>query len=207
MGQPALFSPCRIGTLEIRNRLVMSPMETSYATREGLPSSRTIHYYEARARGGVGLITLGACTIDERHREVPNAIHFGSDDVIEAHRALTERVHAHGAAVQPQLVHPGPDGLAPFLSGTASVGPSVIPSYLTGVPSRELAVEEVRTAGGGDVLGRGERGDEQGDEGHEGEFAGHEILLTVGADHGSSLAIRYSRRDAGRSPRGGGRSR
>jgi len=139
-----LFTPCRIGSLELRNRLVMSPMETSYATREGLPSPRTIHYFAARARGGVGLITLGACTIDARHREVPNALHFGSDDVVAAHRELTGKIHSHGAAVQPQLVHPGPDGLAPFLSGIPSVGPSVIPSYLTGVPSRELSTAEIR---------------------------------------------------------------
>ena len=59
-----LFSPIRIGSLELRNRLVMSPMETGFGTREGLPSPRTLAYFEARAKGGVGLITLGACTVD-----------------------------------------------------------------------------------------------------------------------------------------------
>jgi 2,4-dienoyl-CoA reductase (NADPH2) len=138
-----LFSPIRIGALELRNRLVMSPMETAFGTRAGLPSPRSLAYFEARARGGVGLITLGACTIDPRHKEVPSSLHFGSDDVIEAHRRLTERVHAHGARVQPQLVHAGPDGLAPFLSGTPSLGPSVIPNYLTGIPCRELEAAEI----------------------------------------------------------------
>jgi 2,4-dienoyl-CoA reductase (NADPH2) len=129
--------------MELRNRLVMSPMESCYATREGLPSTRYGAYLEARARGGVGLITLGASTVDPRHREVPNSIHFGGDEVIDVHRALTDRIHAHGARVQPQLVHPGPDGLGPFLSGTPSVGPSVIPSYLTGTPCRELDAGEL----------------------------------------------------------------
>jgi 2,4-dienoyl-CoA reductase (NADPH2) len=140
---PTLFSPVRIGSMELRNRLVMSPMETSYGSRQGLPTPRAIAYFEARARGGVALVTLGACTIDARHPEVPNTLHFGSDDVVEAHRALTDRIHAHGGKVQPQLVHPGPDGLAPFVSGIPSIGPSVIPSYLTGVPSRELALDEI----------------------------------------------------------------
>ena len=140
---PTLFSPVRIGAMELRNRLVMSPMETGYATREGLPSSRTLAYFEARARGGVGLITLGACSIDARHREVPRSLHFGAEDVVEAHRELTDRVHEHGAKVQPQLVHPGPDGLAPYLSATPNVGPSVIPSYLTGIPCRELVANEL----------------------------------------------------------------
>lgn len=140
---PHLFSPVTIGSLTLRNRLVMSPMETCYATRDGLPSPRSIAYYEARARGGVGLVTLGACTVDARHREVPNSIDFARDEVLDAHRELTRRVHAHGAKIQPQLVHPGPDGLAPYLSGVPNVGPSVIPSYLTGVPCRELAAEEL----------------------------------------------------------------
>jgi len=140
---PHLFSPVSIGGLTLRNRLVMSPMETCYATPDGTPSPRTIAYYEARARGGIGLITLGACTIDPRHREVPNSIDFGRDEVLGAHRELTERVHAHGARIQPQLVHPGPDGLAPYLSDLPNLGPSVIPSYLTGIPCRELALEEL----------------------------------------------------------------
>jgi 2,4-dienoyl-CoA reductase (NADPH2) len=138
-----LFSPIRIGTLELPNRLVMSPMTTGYAGRDLLPSPRLLAYLEARARGGVGLITLEACSVDRRHREVPRSMHFSDDSVIEAHRSLSDRVHAAGAKVQPQLVHPGPDGLAPFLEKIPSLGPSVIPSYLTGTPSRELGVEEI----------------------------------------------------------------
>ena len=143
MAFPQLFTPIRIGTMELRNRLVMSPMETGYAQKDGLPSSRTIAYYEARARGGVGLITLGACTVDDAHREVPRSMDFARDEVVEAHRELTDRVHEHGARIQPQLVHPGPDGLAPYLSGLPNLGPSVIPSYLTGVACRELEASEL----------------------------------------------------------------
>ncbi|MBJ17914.1 MAG: FAD-dependent oxidoreductase [bacterium] len=140
---PNLFSPLRIGGLELANRLVMSPMENCYASREGIPSERSKAYFEARAKGGVGLITLGACTIDEKHREVLRTIDFGRDDVIAAHRELTNRVHAHGARIQPQLVHPGPDGLAPYLSGIPNIGPSVIPSYITGIPCKELEEAEL----------------------------------------------------------------
>jgi 2,4-dienoyl-CoA reductase (NADPH2) len=138
-----LFSPLRIGSMQLRNRLVMSPMETGFGTREGLPSPRTLAYFEARARGGVGLITLGACTIDPVHKEVPTTLHFGSDDVIDAHRGLAERAHEHGARIQPQLMHAGPDSLSPLLSGTESLGPSVIPHYLTGTPCRALAEAEI----------------------------------------------------------------
>ena len=138
-----LFEPIQIGRLQLRNRLVMSPMTTGYASFEGLPTPRLVEFLAARARGGVGLVTLEACVVDRRHREVPQSMHFSSDDVIDAHRALVDAVHAHGAAVQPQIVHAGPDALSPQLERIHSLGPSVIPSYLTGTPSRALEADEL----------------------------------------------------------------
>lgn len=126
-----------------RNRIVMSPMETMYGTPDGLPSERTIAYVEARAAGGVGLITLGATGIDHRHPETPGGLHIGTDDGIAVHRRLVEAVHEHGARIQPQIVHAGPDGLGPEMHGVTSLGPSVIPSYLTGRPSSEMTTDQI----------------------------------------------------------------
>ncbi|HEX5142239.1 MAG TPA: FAD-dependent oxidoreductase [Mycobacterium sp.] len=138
-----LMSPGRIGSMELRNRLVMSPMETMYGTPEGLPSPRTIAYFTARAAGGVGLITVGATGIDPQHPETPGGLHIGTDDAIAAHRDLVDAVHAHGAKIQPQIVHAGPDGLGPEMYGVASLGPSIIPSYLTGNPSQAAGPEQI----------------------------------------------------------------
>ena len=140
---PHLLQPGRIGTLALRNRLVMSPMETMYGTPDGLPSQRTRDYFAARAKGGVGLITLGATGIDHRHPETPGGLHLGTDESVGAHRALVEVVHEHGAKIQPQIVHAGPDGLGPEMHGVTSLGPSVIPSYLTGRPSVEINTEQL----------------------------------------------------------------
>lgn len=138
-GFPRLMSPVAIGGMQLRNRLVMSPMETLYGTREGLPSPRTLAYFDARARGGVGLVTLGATSIDPRHPETPGGLQIGGDAAIAPHRELVACVHAHGAKIQPQIAHAGPDGLGPQLHGIPALGPSVIPSYLTGTPSLELS--------------------------------------------------------------------
>ena len=139
-----LWQPIHIGSLTLRNRIVMSPMENQFATPDGQPTERLIDYFEARARGGVGLITLGASAIDARHKEVPSSIHFADDSVIANHRALTEAVHAHGAKIQPQLAHAGPDGLGPEMHGVEALGPSAIQSYLTGTSSREITAEQFR---------------------------------------------------------------
>ncbi|CPR11288.1 NADPH-dependent 2,4-dienoyl-CoA reductase [Mycobacterium bohemicum DSM 44277] len=138
------MAPGRIGAMTVRNRLVMSPMETMYGTPDGLPSERTRDYFAARARGGVGLITLGATGVDHRHPETPGGLHLATDAAVDAHRALVEVVHEHGARIQPQLVHAGPDGLGPEIFGVTSLGPSVIPSYLTGRPSAEISPQQLR---------------------------------------------------------------
>lgn len=129
--------------MTVRNRLVMSPMETMYGTPDGLPSQRTRDYFAARARGGVGLITVGATGIDPAHPETPGGLHLGTDAAVEAHRALVDAVHEHGARIQPQIVHAGPDGLGPEMHGVTSLGPSVIPSYLTGRPSADVTREQL----------------------------------------------------------------
>ena len=128
--------------MTVRNRLVMSPMETMYGTPDGLPSERTRDYFAARANGGVGLITVGATGIDHHHPETPGGLHLGTDAAVDAHRALVEALHEHGAKIQPQIVHAGPDGLGPEMYGVTSIGPSVIPSYLTGRPSAEVTREQ-----------------------------------------------------------------
>ena len=129
--------------MTVRNRIVMSPMETMYGTPDGLPSERTRDYFAARAKGGVGLITLGATGIDHHHPETPGGLHLATDDAVDAHRALVEVVHEHGAKIQPQIVHAGPDGLGPEIFGVTSLGPSVIPSYLTGRPSVEITAQQL----------------------------------------------------------------
>ena len=97
--------------MTVRNRLVMSPMETMYGTPDGLPSERTRDYFAAPRQGRCRLITVRATGIDHHHPETPGGLHRGTDAAVDAHRALVEAVHEHGAKIQPQIVHAGPDGL------------------------------------------------------------------------------------------------
>lgn len=129
--------------MTLRNRIVMSPMETMYGTPEGHPSDRTVAHFATRAAGGVGLVTVGATGIDPQHPETPGGLQIGTADSVAAHRRLVDAVHAHGARIQPQLVHAGPDGLGPEMFGVTSLGPSVIGSYLTGRPSAEASKEQI----------------------------------------------------------------
>jgi 2,4-dienoyl-CoA reductase-like NADH-dependent reductase (Old Yellow Enzyme family) len=58
-----LFNPLRIGAMELKNRLVMAFMGTNLASPEGKVTPSRVSYYQARARGGVGLIITDDATI------------------------------------------------------------------------------------------------------------------------------------------------
>ena len=137
-----LFSPTRIGTMELRNRIVMAPMATMYANPDGSVSQRLIDYHEARARGGVALIILGVTSVD-RFFPYPVTLCLWDDMFIPGFKELTQAVHAHGAKVVPQITHPGPASLAPFFRGSQPVGPSVVKYHGTRQVCRELAAEEI----------------------------------------------------------------
>ncbi len=138
-----LFSPVTIGTMEIKNRIAMAPMATDFAEGDGTVSRRLIDYYEARARGGAGLIILEVCTIDGMSPYIPRTVGIWDDSFIPGLKSLTDAVHAHGARIIPQIAHPGPESLAPLFNGTAAVGPSAgIVNNLTRMKCRELSAAE-----------------------------------------------------------------
>jgi 2,4-dienoyl-CoA reductase-like NADH-dependent reductase (Old Yellow Enzyme family) len=57
-----LFEPVMIGSMEVKNRIVMCPMGLGYASVTGAVTDRLIDYYTERAKGGVGLIIVeGTC--------------------------------------------------------------------------------------------------------------------------------------------------
>ena len=59
-----LLSPGRIGSMQVKNRMVMAPMGTNFGGSDGHVTDRMIRYYEERAKGGVGLITVEVAAVD-----------------------------------------------------------------------------------------------------------------------------------------------
>ena len=138
-----LFAPFRIGSMELKNRMAMAPMATDFANPDGTISQRMIDYFEARARGGVGLIIMEVVTVDELSPYVPNTVAMWDDKFIPSLKTLTDSIHAHGAKVIPQISHPGPESLAPLFNGTQPVGPSPTLCHATKQKCRELTIEEI----------------------------------------------------------------
>jgi 2,4-dienoyl-CoA reductase-like NADH-dependent reductase (Old Yellow Enzyme family) len=93
-----LLAPGRIGSMELRNRIVMSPMGDDLCNPDGTVSDTQLAYAEARARGGVALVMLGSVAV-AHPAGTSNKCQTGiSDDrFIPGLRRLAEAVHAHGA--------------------------------------------------------------------------------------------------------------
>ena len=89
-----LFSPGAIGTLTIPNRIVMTAASASLSQPDGTMTEDMLAYYEARAKGGVGLIITEMVCVDEARGVLfPRELNAAREDKIPAFRALTERVH------------------------------------------------------------------------------------------------------------------
>lgn len=138
-----LCSPAKIGNMALKNRMVMSPMTTAYCNDDQSPSERLMSYFEERAKGGVGLITLELVTTDEVHRYMHRSMTLGDDKYIDGHRELADRIHQHGAKVQPQISHTGPESVAPMFGGPQGIGPSVSVAPVWGWSSREMDISEL----------------------------------------------------------------
>jgi 2,4-dienoyl-CoA reductase (NADPH2) len=138
-----LFTPIRIGSMEIANRIAMAPMTVDFANDDETPSERQIAYYSERAKGGVGLIGLEVTTVDSKHRYQQHSMGLHSDELIAGHKPLVDAIHAHGTKVQPQISHTGPESLAPFYEQLQPMGPSVIRTETTKQACREITTEEI----------------------------------------------------------------
>ena len=137
-----LLSPITIGKMTMKNRMVMSPMETKLGNPDGTVSDETVAYYERRARGGVGLIIVEATYVHPLGRGFAAQLGIDSDWHIEGLARIPEAVHPYGAKVAIQLIHHGRQTDSGVLSGEQPVAPSAIP-YNRGEMPRALAEEEI----------------------------------------------------------------
>jgi 2,4-dienoyl-CoA reductase (NADPH2) len=137
-----LFTPIRVGGMELKNRIVM-PAMLFLPAPDGKLLPRHMDFFEERARGGVGLIIVGGCTIDEFSGD-PNMISLRNDLCIPGFAALGRTIHAHGAKLVAQLFHAGRYAHSRQLGGQQAVSSSPVRSKYTGQTPRELSLPEIK---------------------------------------------------------------
>ena len=137
-----VFSPVKIGKLEISNRLVVSPMVTDYCNKDGTATERYIAYHETKAKGGWGLIICEDYAVDPKGKGFSNLPGLWNDNQIEGHRELTKRIHKHGTKIIAQIYHCGRQ-TSHNVIGSQPVAPSPIPCPVMQEIPHELTISEI----------------------------------------------------------------
>jgi 2,4-dienoyl-CoA reductase-like NADH-dependent reductase (Old Yellow Enzyme family) len=141
-----LWEPIEVGSLTLKNRVIQSAHDQSWADSDHLLNERHVRYWEERARGGAALVITGAQLV---HRSSLGHLASPSEgwrpEVVPRYRALAEAVHRYGCAVFVQLGHWGvEDDGTTFLDNFRELwGPSEVGSAIFGDQPRPLEAEDI----------------------------------------------------------------
>jgi len=103
-----LFSPKKIGNVEMKNRIVMTAIGVGISDYDGTANEKTVAYYSERAKGGVGLIITEYTRVNEEDAVVsPAQLSMSADRYIKPFKKVVDAVHSEGAKIFVQLHHPG----------------------------------------------------------------------------------------------------
>ena len=124
-----LFSPKRIGAVEIPNRVVMPAMTTRLADAEGFVTDGTIAYFGARAAGGTGLVTVEMASPERVGRHRFHELGIYDDRFVPGLKRLTDALHEYGAKASIQLGHAGGHTRVD-ICGEPPIAPSAVEHYV-----------------------------------------------------------------------------
>lgn len=138
-----LFETITINKTSIKNRIYLPAMHLGMADNFEV-TDQIIAFYEERARGGAGMITVGFATIDEFSG---NTLNIGAhkDEFIPGLSRLANAISSNGAKSCVQLNHSGRYNFSFFLDGKQPVAPSAIASRMTRETPRALESKEINT--------------------------------------------------------------
>ena len=134
-----VLSPYKIGKMEIQNRFVMPGMGVN---ENGTVDEVSIAWYEARAKGGFGLIITEFFAVDALGKAVPGEVILDNDEIIPMLAKLPERIHNYGTKIFMQIHHAGRETNS-YVIGAQPVSVSAIPCPMNRELPRELSTEEV----------------------------------------------------------------
>ena len=137
---PHLFSPVRLGGMDLANRLVMPPMSVNFGVDpEGCVTRQHTAYLAARARHGTGMITVGGGAVHPSGLDLPHMPRLWDDRFVPALAAMVREVKRFDSRLGMQLLHGGRQAFH-----AQRVAPSPLPALgvVKGAP-RELDEAEI----------------------------------------------------------------
>lgn len=140
-----MFEPFQIDTLNLRNRIVLSPFVENQANRDGTVSQAMMDYYVGMARDGVGLVIIESAFVAQQGRAHFNQLGIHTERHLNSLEKLVKAIKAEGAAVGLRLSHAGAR-TSEIITQEQPLAPSIINFGKDFDPSREFDdgdVEEI----------------------------------------------------------------
>ncbi|HXJ63199.1 MAG TPA: hypothetical protein VNN79_05550, partial [Actinomycetota bacterium] len=142
---PHLFSPLRIGSVSVRNRIMQTAHVKLFA-HDAVDSQRNVDYQVARAKGGAGLLITGNRVVHPTSTTgFPRVAWAYLRGALEADRRLTDAVHEHDAAIFAQLNHFGLNASSDSADDLRVLwGPSAVKSPAYGETPKAMELEDIQ---------------------------------------------------------------
>jgi 2,4-dienoyl-CoA reductase-like NADH-dependent reductase (Old Yellow Enzyme family) len=136
------LDPLKVGSLELKNRIVMPPMGTGYADTKGEVTEKLLKHYTDRSRD-LGLLIVEHTYVAPQGRAGPNQLGIYSGDMVPGLTRLVEAVHEKGTPIAIQLNHGG--GMSKSeVTGSKPVAPSPVVHPHRGVETpRQMSHDDI----------------------------------------------------------------
>lgn len=138
----ALYTPAKIGTMELKNRWIMLAMHTGYAQKDGGFSKRDYAFYRERASGGMAAITLVGAVNEEGEQERMHRL--DRPDLAEGLKKVCNIIHEADTKVIVQLFHAGRNKRITDEQPIMPVAPFAVPSPIYRTMPRVMSEDDIR---------------------------------------------------------------
>jgi len=123
-----VFTPIKVGNIILKNRLQFSPLVCSLSGTDGGVTNEYLEFVKMQAKTGVGLVTIGATSIDhDTGTDYVGELDITSDNNMVELLRLSEAAHRYGAKISIELVHAGRGANPKLLRVPEAIAPSAIP--------------------------------------------------------------------------------
>lgn len=136
---PHLLAPLDLGFTQLANRVLMGSMHTGLEEERG-GFAKLAAFYQARAKGGVGLIVTGGVSPNLRGRIAPFGSELSHFWQANKHKQVTDAVHQYPTKICLQLLHTGRYAYHPF-----GVAPSKIKSPISPFTPKAMSVRQIKS--------------------------------------------------------------
>ena len=138
-----LFTPIKIGNMEVKNRFMLAPMENGLANFGGEVSDRLINFFVDRVEKGIGLIVTGSISVSPEGSGLPTQLALYDDKFVEGLTKMNNAVHNAGGKIGAQIYHAGRQATE-AVTGIQPIAPTAMRCNVMDNDPREMTLEDIK---------------------------------------------------------------